>query len=231
MEKNLFTDLRPAVAEMIAVFALVFIGGGAVIINSLNDSIGLLGIAFAHGIVLMCMVYATAHISGGHVNPAVTISMWANKLISTKKATLYIIGQLIGAIIASIFLFYIFTTTSFDFGASVPALGIEIDFFKGIFIEAILTFFLVFVIFAVAVDKRVPAGVYGLAIGMVLVFDILMGGALTGAAMNPARAFGPAIIAGNWANQLVYWVGPIIGGIVAGLTYKYLFLKNGKDNL
>lgn len=226
MNKNVNEYIRLSLAEMIATFALVFIGAGVVLADAFTGgAIGILGVAFAHGIVLMCMVYATAHISGAHVNPAVTISVWANKLISTKKAIIYILSQLIGASIAGLLLAYIFSDLGVALSTSVPALATGVDILKGIIIEAILTFFLVFVIFGVAVDKKAYAGAYGLAIGFVLIFDILMGGALTGAAMNPARAFGPALASGIWLNQIVYWIGPIIGGLIAGTTYKFLYLK------
>ncbi|MAG52729.1 MAG: aquaporin [Nanoarchaeota archaeon] len=213
--------MRQYLAEFIATFALVFIGAGSVLADSFtNGGIGLVGIALAHGLVLMSVVYATGHISGGHVNPAVTISLWFARKIKTKKAVLYVISQLLGGVFAGYLLSNIFT----NINAGVPLLGEGVAFGTGIFLEAILTFFLVFVVFATAVDNRAPKGVYGAAIGLVLTFDILMGGSLTGAAMNPARAFGPAFISGIWGNQVVYWIGPIIGGVLAGLIYKFIIL-------
>jgi len=107
-------------------------------------------------------------------------------------------------------------------------LGSGVSFWNGVLVETVLTFFLVFTIFGVAVDKRAPAGVYGAAIGLVLTFDILVGGNLTGAAMNPARAFGPALASGFWANHAVYWIGPILGGVVAALVYNNIFLEKRK---
>ena len=205
-------------AELIATFGLVFIGAGAVLAD-----VGIVGVALAHGLVLMCMIYAIAHISGGHVNPAVTIGLWITKKISTVRAAGYIISQLLGATIAALLLKVIFTASSSNLG--VPTLS-GVGFGTGILIETILTFFLVFVVFGVAVDKRAPKGLYGLAIGLVLTFDIFMGGALTGAAMNPARAFGPALVSGLWTNHLVYWIGPLIGGIIAAVLYSTLLLKD-----
>lgn len=226
MNKNVNEYIRLSFAEVIATFALVFIGAGAVLADVFTGgALGIVGVALAHGIVLMAMVYTTTHISGAHVNPAVTISIWANKLISTKKATIYILSQLIGASIAALILVYIFSDLGIILDSSVPALASGVDILKGIIVEAILTFFLVFVIFGVAVDKKANPAIYGLSIGFVLIFDILMGGALTGAAMNPARAFGPALATGIWENQIVYWIGPIIGGLIAGITYKFLYLK------
>lgn len=210
-------------AELISTFALVFIGAGAVIINSTtNNSLGLVGIALAHGLVLMSMIYATAHISGAHVNPAVTISTIITKHIKPMIGIFYIISQLIGSVLAALLLKIIFPAVS---SLGVPDLSPNLGFGTGILIEAILTFFLVFTVYGVAVDKKASSNVYGLAIGLVLTFDILFGGSLTGAAMNPARAFGPALASNLWATQLVYWIGPIIGAIVAGLIYSKALLK------
>jgi len=212
-------------AEFFATFGLVLVGAGAVVMNAVTQgALGLLGIAFAHGLVLMCMIYSLGHISGAHANPAVTVAMWINRKIASEKAVFYILAQLVGAAVASFILLALFPSAPAHLG--VPDLGGGFDLMRGIAMEAILTFFLVFVIFNVAVDNRAPAGMYGLAIGMVLVFDILLGGPVTGAAMNPARAFGPALASGYWATQLVYWVGPLLGAIAAALAYKYLLSEN-----
>ncbi len=208
------------IAEAIGTFALVFIGAGAVLAG--ND---VLGVALAHGLVLMSMVYATAHISGGHINPAVTIGMWITRKIKSVDAISYIIAQLIGAAIAGFLLQAVFSGAPAALNLGAPALGEGVGFLRGVVVEAVLTFFLVFVIFGIAVDKRGPPGPYGFAIGFVLAFDILVGFGLTGAAMNPARAFGPAFAADFWNNQLVYWIGPVIGGIVAALIYNYILLE------
>lgn len=219
-------EWRRYLAELIATFALVFIGAGAVLTNTFSKgAVGLTGIALAHGLVLMAMVYATAHISGGHVNPAVTIAMLFARKINLRRAVGYIIAQLVGAALAGSLLWLIFPNMITTVHLGAPDLGAGVPVLTGIIIEAVLTFFLVFTIFGVAVDKRAPAGMYGIAIGLVLTFDILMGGPLTGAAMNPARAFGPAFAANFWQNQLVYWIGPIIGAVVAGLLYEYLLIE------
>ena len=213
--------MREYLAELIATFALVFIGAGAVIANPGN----IVAVAFAHGLVLMAMIYALGHISGAHVNPAVTVSMIATGQIGIFKGAGYIVSQLIGAAIAGFLLSAIFTGAVANLNnLGAPALG-GINELKGVAVEAVLTFLLVFTIFGVAVDKKGSAHHAGLAIGMVLAFDILAGGALTGAAMNPARAFGPALAAGFWTAQWVYWVGPILGALIAGLLYKHLLLK------
>lgn len=213
-------------AELLATFALVFIGAGAVAANDvMNGALGLVGIALAHGLVLMSMIYATAHISGAHVNPAVTLAMLLAKKIEWMQALGYIVAQLVGAALAGFFLLAIFGEAGAPshYGLTDVAPGFSLT--SAILLEALLTFFLVFTIFGVAVDKRAPAGIYGLAIGLVLTFDILMGGSFTGAAMNPARAFGPAFVSGYWTTQPIYWAGPIVGALIAALVYSWVFLK------
>ncbi len=223
-------DLKAYVAEMIATFALCFIGAGAIVTNSYTDgAVGLVGIALAHGVVLAIMINATGHISGAHVNPAVTIGFMITKRIKVGKGIGYIISQLAGGVLAGFALRVIFSPAIW--GAThlgTPALDPGISFGAGIMIEAILTFFLVMTVFGTAVDSRAPKGVYGFAIGSVLVCDILMGGPLTGASMNPARTFGPGLAAGYFENHLVYWIGPIIGGSAAALLYNN-FLMSKED--
>jgi len=205
-------------AEAIAVFALVFMGVGSILSGA-----DLVGVALAHGLAILTMVYAIGHVSGAHINPAVTIGMWATKNIKTEKAVGYIVSQLLGGVAAAFALSIVFV----NYGTlGTPALGDGVTMMSGIITEAILTFFLVFTIFGVAIDKRAPAAVAGVAIGLVITMDILAGGVLTGAAMNPARAFGPALVSGNWTNQLVYWVGPIVGGLLGAFAYtKFLLNK------
>jgi len=210
---------RAYLSEFIGTFALVFIGAGAAAAQA-----SLVAVALAHGLVLMCMIYAVGHISGAHINPAVTIGMWATKRMESAKAIGYLVFQLLGGILAGYLIFYIHGGGSA--GATVLADGMT--FGKGVLLEAILTFFLVFVIFGVAVDKRAPKSIYGLAIGMALAFSIFMGGPLTGASLNPARSLGPALASGIWGNHLVYWIGPIVGGLVGALAYDRYLLK-GKD--
>lgn len=214
-------------AEGVSTFALVFIGAGSILANDfIGGGLGILGIALAHGLILMTMIYAIGHISGGHVNPAVTVGMMVARKIGVRLGVLYIIAQLVGAAVGGYLLSVIFASspTELALGATQLAAGISQD--MGILIEAVLTFFLVFVVFGVAVDKRAPQGFAGLAIGLTLALGILFGGGLTGAALNPARSFGPALAANFWnSHVMVYWIGPLIGGIVAALIYKFGFLK------
>ncbi|MDO8553224.1 MAG: MIP family channel protein [Candidatus Micrarchaeota archaeon] len=210
------------VAEFLGTFALVFIGAGAVLVNALTGgAVGLVGIALAHGLVLMAMIYALGHFSGGHYNPAVTISMLVSKSITVSKAVAYIISQLLGAAFAGFLLFIMFPVAT---SSQLYGFPTTLSFGFGVLVEAVLTFFLVLTIYGVAVDNKSPKGFHGLAIGLVLTFDILMGGTQTGAAMNPARAFGPALASGVWAPQLIYWIGPIIGAILAAVVYTYILM-------
>jgi len=224
-------DLRAYVAELIATFALCFIGAGAIVTNTYSDgAVGLVGIALAHGVVLAIMINATGHISGAHINPAVTIGFMITKRIEIGKGIGYIISQLGGGVLAGFALRVIFSPAVW--GAThlgTPALDSGVSFGAGIMIEAILTFFLVMTVFGTAVDSRAPKGVYGFAIGSVLVCDILMGGPLTGASMNPARTFGPGLAAGFFENHLVYWIGPIVGGAAAALLYNNFLMSKDQE--
>lgn len=219
------TLLKQCVAELIGTFALIFIGVGAI-----NNNAGLLAIAFAHGLTIAVMVSATAGISGGHLNPAVTFGLLVGKQIDARKAVAYWVSQLLGAVIAGILLVNLLGSALHS-GAEAVAGGTpdlnNTGPVKGIVIEAVLTFFLVFVVYGTAVDPR-AAKMGGLAIGLTVTLDILFGGPLTGAAMNPARTFGPAVASAHWNNHLVYWIGPLLGGALAGLVYGNFLIKQDK---
>lgn len=220
---------RAAVAELVATFALIFIGAGAVILNA-NGQLDLTGVALAHGLVLAIMVSVTAHLSGGLVNPAVTIALWTTGKLPTIRTIVLIAAQLVGAAIGAFLLKALVPSELFDAGgAGAPALGPGIAAGKGILIEAVTTFFLVFAVFGTAVDDRGPfSKTAGLTIGLVLAFDIMAVGPYTGAAMNPARWFGPALAGGLWDDWYVWIVGPVAGGIIAGVLYWGTFLR-GKE--
>jgi len=230
--------IRPLIAEFIGPFALVFIGAGSIMLaytQGFSDGGTLVMVALAHGLAIGLMVAGAGHISGGHYNPAVTISLWLGGRIGAMKAAGYIIAQLAGAVVAALFLRYVFPAAvrdATDFG--VPTLlhaganpHIIVGRAHGLVIEAILTFFLVFVIHGTAVDKRGFNAIAPLAIGLTITMDILMGGPLTGAAMNPSREFGPALVHGEWSDWWVYWVGPIVGGAVASIVHNYIFIPRG----
>ncbi len=219
-------------AEFVGTFALIFFGAGSIcadqLLKSTNQgSLGLLGIAVAHGLAIGIMVSAVGHISGGHLNPAVTIGFWVTRRISTFGALLYWVSQLAGAIAAAYLLRAVIPDDTWRAVAlGTPDLARDFSRTAGMVVEGVMTFFLVFVVFATAADKLGAFGkIAGFAIGLTITMDILMGGPLTGAAMNPARAFGPALAAQHWVNHGVYWVGPLLGGVVAGWLYDTLYLK------
>jgi len=221
MERN----WKPVIAEGIGTFIFFVIGAGAIVTDQLTKGgLGLIGIALAHGLVLSVVVSAIGHISGGHVNPAVTIGLLVGRQIDAYLAGLYIVAQLVGAVFAGLVLRMIFNQDVWQpVHLGTPGLAPGVSAFTGILVEMILTFFLVFAVYGTAVDPKSP-NIGGFGIGLTVLFDILLGGPITGASMNPARTFGPAVASGFWENHIVYWIGPILGAIVASLLYNNLFL-------
>jgi aquaporin Z len=217
------------IAEFIGTFTLLFFGVGSICFAQQAGAggPGLVGIALAHGLAIAVMVAAVGHISGGHFNPSVTAAFWVTRRMGTLEALLYWIAQLLGASVASYLITRIFLEDVWRRAAlGVPALASDVSPVIGILAEAVMTFLLVFVIFGTAADKDCAFGkVAPFAIGLTITGDILAGGVLTGAAVNPARAFGPALVGHYWANQAVYWVGPLAGGIVAGSLYSVLLMR------
>ena len=211
---------RKLAAEALGAFALIFIGAGAIIVTG---GANLVAIAIAHGLAIALMISAVGHISGGLYNPALTIGLWATRRISTVSGILYIIAQLVGAVVAALALTLLFPDVMREAtNLGTPGVSPGIDFVQAVGIEAIATFFLMTAVFGTALDPRGPA-LGGFGIGLVLTMDILAVGALTGAAMNPARAFGPALLSGTWDDHLVWWIGPIIGAVLAAVVYHYVF--------
>jgi aquaporin Z len=217
--------LRRSIAEAIGTFGLTFIGVGSVAAKYYPDAnYGVYGIATAHALVLAVMVTATMAISGGHINPAVTVGLLVARRTTPQTAVAYIVAQLIGAVVGALAIKAIFPIgVTRPIALGTPAIASNIQLSQAIALEAILTFFLVSAVFGTCVNSEAPK-VGGFAIGLVLWFDIIVGGPLTGAAMNPARAFGPALVAGQWVAHAVYWVGPILGGIVAALLWEHVLL-------
>ena len=208
-------------AEFIGTFALIFIGVGAIAADFLNGGeSGLTGIALAHGLTIAVMISATAAISGGHLNPAVTIGLFFAKKIDAINTIGYVIAQCLGAIAGAFMIKLCVPETALnEIAMGTPMLTEGVSVGMGLITEIILTFFVVFVVYGTAVDKRAPK-VGGLFIGLTVALGILMGGPITGAAMNPARHLGPAIVSGDFSNIWLYWLGPVIGGILAAVTYK-----------
>ena len=224
------TMWQQSVAEVVGTFALVFIGAGSVVvIGGLVGTPGIVGVALAHGLVLAIMISNLGHISGGHFNPAVTIGVWVVGKIESARALVYIGSQLAGATIGALLLRLALPAKAWvtsSLGATLVNHQLGINNGKAVLIEAVLTFFLSFTVFAVAVDDRgVFGSIAGLPIGLVLTFDILVGGPLTGASMNPARSFGPALVAAKWTDYWVYLTGPITGAVLGAALYWFVYLR------
>jgi len=215
---------RHFIAEFIGTFALVFVGGGAIITSPTLQGQGIvLNIAFAHGLILALLVTATMRVSG-HLNPAVTAGFLVTRRIEPTMAVVYWIAQLTGAIIAAYALQALYPATV----AAATRLGgqsisADTSLLQAIVLEAIATFFLVFVVFGTAVDPRAPR-VGGFAIGLTVTAGILAIGPLTGGSMNPARSFGPAVVTHIFEGQTAYWIGPLLGGIAAALVYEKVLM-------
>jgi len=220
--------LRPALAELIGTFCFFFVGAGAICLDSTmgGKGYGLLGIALAHGLMLSVMVSAFGHISGAHFNPAVTIALAVTKKCPWANVLPYLVAQLVGGSAAGFALKHFFPSAVDTVHLGTPALAGDLDPLNGLLLEAILTFILMTTIFATAVDPRGAFNkIGGFGIGLAVFGDILVGGPLTGAAMNPARHFGTALAAGFWENAHIYWIGPLIGAIVAAVVYNGAFLS------
>jgi MIP family channel proteins len=224
--------VKAAVAEFLGPFALVTAGVGAVIATqNLGDGGNLVAVGLAHGLAIALMAGALGAISGGHFNPAVTISMLATGNIKLVRAVVYIVAQLLGGIAGAGILTLIFPAlgelgrNNIGVNLGVPGLGPDVTQFGGVLLEAIMTFFLVLVIFGTAVDARGPKAIAPLLIGLTITMDIIFGGRITGAAMNPARAFGPEVVQQDFTNFWIYWIGPVVGGFVAAFLYTFLFLQ------
>jgi len=220
---------RHFAAEFIGIFALTFVGGASIMVSQqTHNANGLLVAALAHGTILAIMVSATMRISG-HLNPAVTLGFLVTRRIEPMMAAIYIVAQLLGAVLAAYALKAIFPA---DVAAATrlggQSIAIDLGAGQAILCEFIATFFLTFVVFGTAVDPQAPK-VGGFAIGLAVTADILAIGPLTGGSMNPARSFGPALASGVFEAQGVYWIGPILGGIVAALLYDTLFLRRGRE--
>jgi aquaporin TIP len=213
--------LRRGFAEFIGAFALVFVGAGSAIYGNVESS------AFANGLAIAVFVSAFGFISGGHFNPAITLGFLVTRRISPTLAVCYWAVQFAGAALAALLLKWFFwSAIESQSGLGVPTLYSQISSGKGVVIEAILTFFLVIVVFATAVDERGAfKQISGLAIGLTITLDILMAGGLTGGAMNPARAFGPQLVGSHWSHFWVWYVGPFAGAVIAASMYELLFLR------
>jgi MIP family channel proteins len=227
--------LQKLIAEFLGTFAFVFFSAGAIctdayLVSTGQSGLGTLGLALASGLAFSAMVTALAHVSGGHFNPAISIGFWVTRRLSTLYTITYWIAQLAGASAAAYSIKLILPDSPWTpkaLASIAPDLGGDFTRAHGIALEALMTFFLVLVFFAASVDARAAsAKAAGIGAGLVVAASILFGGPFTGAALNPARAFGPALAITHWQNHGVYWAGPLLGGVLAAFLYDRLFLRS-----
>ncbi len=207
---------RRCLTEAFATFALVFAGCGAIVVNAeRGDSLGAVGVAATFGLVIMAMVYAAGHLSGAHINPAVTLAFVTARHFPARDALAYIPSQVVGAVAAAATLRIAWEGTPAELGATVPSVGVG----SALLYEFVMTAFLMFVIMAVATDTRAVGAAAAIAIGGTVALDALFGGDVTGASMNPARSFGPALVANEWTDFWIYLVAPIAGAAAGAFFY------------
>lgn len=210
---------RRAAAEGLAAFALVFAGCGAIIANAENDgALGAVGVSLTFGLIIMVMIYATGHLSGAHINPAVTLAFTLTRHLPAREAVAYIAAQVIGAVAGALVLFAVWPDQPAQLGATIPSVGIGSAFVY----ETILTAILMFVIIAVATDTRAVGAAAAIAIGGTVGLDALFGGPVTGASMNPARSLGPALAAWEWTDFWIYLTAPVLGAAIGAVAYQLI---------
>jgi MIP family channel proteins len=215
---------RNALVEAVGTFALIFVGAGSIIATGGQN---LVAIALAHGLAIGVMVASAGHISGGVYNPALVCGLVATRRMTPSRGGYYVVSQLVGALLAALALKVLFPATEVSaVGLGTPQLGQGIGAGAGVLAEIIMTFFLMYAVFGVAVDLRGARAIGGLVIGLTITIDIFVGGGLTGAAMNPARWFGPAVIQGVFGDWWVWWVGPIVGAVIAALVWNGIYLRD-----
>ena len=225
-------NLRPLTAEFVGTMVFVFLGAGSVVAFAAGGpaagATGAVGVALAHGVGMAIIVSMTMSISGGHINPAVTTGLWIANKIDGKLALQYILAQLLGALVGAALIKGILPRPGVTLAlGGTPHLAGDVTFLQGVWIEAALTFFLVSAVFGTAISPEAPR-IGGFGIGLAIFVDALVGGNLTGAMMNPARAFGPALINVSLNGQAVYWIGPLIGAAVAAALWKAVLLPRGQ---
>jgi aquaporin Z len=220
---------RPLLAEFLGTALFVFIGAGSVVANAVtNGSVTSLGVALAHGVGMAVLISSLMSVSGAHFNPAVSLGVFVAGKIDAQTLGRYVVAQLVGGIVGAALVRGLFNPASVRaVSDGVPHLSLTISFWQAVGLEALLTFFLVSAVFGTAVSTEAPK-IGGFGIGLAIFVSGLVAGGITGAALNPARAFGPAIIAWSFHSQAVYWIGPAIGGAAAGWVWKlFLLPKKG----
>jgi aquaporin NIP len=210
---------RRAAAEGLAAFALVFAGCGAIVADaSYGGALGTVGVALVFGLIIMAMIYATGHLSGAHINPAVTIAFTLTRHFAVRDAAAYVAAQLAGATLAAFLLLAVWPEQPSALGATIPSVGAG----SALVYEVVMTAVLMFVIIAVATDTRAVGAAAAIAIGGAVGLDALFGGPVTGASMNPARSFGPALAAGEWQDFWLYVTGPVAGAALGAFAYQLI---------
>ncbi len=211
-------ELRRCAAEFVGTFLLVFAGPGAVVVNEVSGGgVGSLGIGLSFGLAVMAAIYAIGHLSGAHINPAVTVAFALTRHFPWRLVPAYVVSQLAGACAASVAHLTLFGDVA-NLGATVPS-GSPM---QAAFLELLLTLFLMFVVSAVATDVRAVGQAAAIAIGGYVALAAIFAGPIAGASMNPARSFGPALLSGTWSGHWAYWVGPITGAVLGALLYRFV---------
>jgi aquaporin Z len=223
-------NVKAMVAELVGTFALIFIGVGAIAVDfMMGGTGGLVGIALAHGLTIAVMVSAATPTSGGHLNPAVTVGAWITGKLNSPNAAGYITAQCAGAVLAAALVKLALPASALaavNMGTPAVNTAAGVTLGMALVAEIVLTFFLMFVVYATAIDRR-ASGPGGLFIGLTVTLDILFGGPVSGAAMNPARHLGPALLGGGTENLWLYWVGPLLGASLAALLYHHVLEEKG----
>jgi MIP family channel proteins len=232
-----YTRVQKLFAEFFGTFALVLFSAGAIcadqfLRNTNMAGLGLLGVSLAYGLTYGAMIVAVGRVSGGHLNPAVTIGYWVTHRLGTIDTVLYWTAQFGGAILAAYLLRYVVPEETWRATAlGTPDLASGVTRLPGMMIEGVMAFFLIFVMFAIGLDEHgIPRPVAGFAGGLIVTVASFLGGPFTGGAMNPARALGPAVVANHWSNHAVYWIGPLAGGVIGAWISDLIFLGTPKED-
>ena len=224
---NFLKDWRLYLAEFLGTFVFVFIASTVIVVSNLYNDIGLISVSLAIGFSYAAMVFITAHISGGYLNPAITVSLWLAQRLSGLKAFFYLFSQLIGSFAAAGVLLLIFKNSALQFVLGAPTLGLNISPENAIIVEAILTAILVFAVFGTMIDRNGPVSFGPLVLGLVVVSETIIALQISGAALNPARALGPLVISKSYANLAIWVIGPLVGSFF-GIFYEAVFIKKPK---
>ncbi|MDP2633057.1 MAG: aquaporin [Candidatus Curtissbacteria bacterium] len=223
--KNL--DWRAYAAEFLGTFAVVFVSCGAVLSNKLWGELGLVGVALACGLVVAVAMYSTVHISGGHLNPAITLALWLDGKIQSLTALVYILSQIVASFVAAGVLLFIFGNRAMEFSLGSPEIASGVSFQSAVVLEVIITALLIFAYFSTMVNRRGPVSFGPFVVGLTVLVSVLVASAISGGSTNPARVVGPLTIAARWDVLVLYVIGAA-GGSLFGIVYDFVFLKKSK---